>query len=55
MQQIINKKADIEFDTVLKLLIGLIVLLIIVGLIFLFKDKLIAILEKIKEILRFGP
>lgn len=55
MQQIINKKADIEFDTVLKLLVGLIILLIIVGLIFMFKDKSLLILEKIKEILRFGP
>lgn len=55
MQRTINKKADIEFDLVLKLLIGLIVLLIITGLIFLFKDKSIVIIEKIKDILRFGP
>ena len=49
-----NKKADIEFDVVMKLLIALVVLLIIIGLIFLFKGKSLEIINKIKEVLRFG-
>ena len=53
--QRINKKADIEFDTILKLLIAFIALLIILGLIYLFKGKSFEIIEKIKDILRFGP
>ncbi len=52
--QPINKKADIEFDLILKLIIGLIILLIIIGLIFFFKSSSLSILEKIKEIFRFG-
>lgn len=50
-----NKKADLEFDFVLKLLLALIVLLLVIGLFFLFKGKSIGIIAKIKEILRFGP
>lgn len=53
--QRINKKADIEFDIILKLLIGLIVLLIIIGIIYLFKGKSLSIIDKIRELLRFGP
>ena len=53
--QRMNKKADIEFDTILKLLIGLIILLIIIGLIFIFKGKSLNIIDKIRELLRFGP
>ncbi len=53
--QSVNKKADIEFDLILKLLIGIIILLIIIGLIFLFKSGSLNILEKIKEVFRFGP
>ena len=49
-----NKKGDIEFDIVLKLLIALIVLLIIVGLIYLFKGKSVDLFSKIKDLLRFG-
>ena len=53
--QCMNKKADLEFDVILKLLIALIVLLIIIGLIFLFKGKSMEIFTKIKDILRLGP
>ena len=49
-----NKKGDMEFETVMKLLLALIILLIILGLIFLLKNKLINILDRIKEILRIG-
>lgn len=52
--QSMNKKADIEFDLILKLLIGLIILLIVGGIIYLFKGKSLGIIEKIKEVLRFG-
>ncbi len=50
-----NKKADMEFDTVLKLILGLIILLIVIGLIFLFKGKSTAMTDKIRDIFRFGP
>ena len=47
-----KKKADFEIETVLKILLALIILLVIIGLIFLLKGKSINILEQIKEILR---
>lgn len=50
----INKKGDMEFETILKLLLALIVLLIVIGLVFLLKDRSISILDKIKEIFRTG-
>jgi len=53
--QRINKKGDIEFDVVLKLLIALVVLLLIIGIVYLLKVKSVDILGKIKDILRFGP
>ncbi|GEM_PF-4957962 len=52
--QRINKKADIEFDVILKLIIGVIILLVIIGLLFLFKGKSLGIIDKLKDILRFG-
>ncbi|MBS3168795.1 hypothetical protein J4216_06720 [Candidatus Woesearchaeota archaeon] len=52
--QRMNKKADFEFETVIKLMIGAIILIIIITLVFLFKDKSISILDSIKNILRFG-
>jgi hypothetical protein len=52
--QCLNKKGDLEFDTILKLIIGIIVLLVVIGLIFLFKDKSLVIIDKIKDLFRFG-
>lgn len=52
--QRMNKRGDIEFDIILKLLLGLIILIIIIGLIFIFKGKSLTILDKVKEIMRFG-
>ena len=52
--QCINKKADLDFDMIIKLIIALIVLLIIIGLVFLFKSKSFEALAKIKDIFRFG-
>ena len=49
-----NKKADVEFELILKLIVALMLILIIIGIIFIFKEKSLLILEKIKEILRFG-
>ena len=49
-----NKKADIEFDTILKMLITIIVLLVIIGMSFFFKDKILAVIDKIKDLFRFG-
>ncbi len=52
--QRMNKKGDLELELVIKLLIGIIVLFIIIGLIFLFKNKSVNIIERVKGILRFG-
>ncbi len=49
-----NKKGALEFETIMKLLLALIVLLIVIGLVFLLKDKSISILDKIKQIFRTG-
>ncbi|MBI2148738.1 hypothetical protein HYU23_03590 [Candidatus Woesearchaeota archaeon] len=52
--QLMKKKGDLEFDVVLKILLALVILLIILGLIFIFKGKAVNILEKIKDVFRFG-
>ncbi len=49
-----NKKGDLEFETVIKLLLALIILLVIIGLVYILKGKSFNILDKIKLILRFG-
>ena len=49
-----NKKGDMEFETVMKLLLALIILLIVIGLLFILKGKSINILDKIKDIFRVG-
>ena len=48
------KKADIEVDMILKLLLALIILLIVIGLIFMIKNKSFSTLKKVFDILRFG-
>lgn len=48
------KKGDIEFDTILKLIIALVILIVIISLIYLFKSKSLSILDSVKELLRFG-
>ncbi|HLC58234.1 MAG TPA: hypothetical protein VJI68_00065 [Candidatus Nanoarchaeia archaeon] len=52
--QLKNKKGDIEFDTIIKLIVAVICLLIAISLIYFFKDKSLAIIDSIKDILRFG-
>ena len=47
------KKAEMEFRIVM-MIFALIMLIIIITLVFLFKDKSISILDSIKNILRFG-
>ena len=49
-----NKKGDLEIDVVLKLLLALVVLLIIIGIIYFFKSGSLNLLDKIKDIFRFG-
>ncbi len=48
------KKADIEVDMILKLLLALIILLIVIGLIFMIKNKSFSTLKNVFDILRFG-
>jgi hypothetical protein len=52
--QRLNKKGDIEFDIILKLVLALIVLIIIIVLVMLFKGKSLSIVDKVKNVLRFG-
>ncbi|HIH25519.1 hypothetical protein J4476_00220 [Candidatus Woesearchaeota archaeon] len=48
------KKADFEFESIIKLLIVLIALFIIIGLIFMFKKSSSASVTKVFDLLRFG-
>ncbi len=52
--RLFNKKGDVEFDLIIKLVLALIVFIVIILLIFLLKDKSSIIMDKIKHILRFG-
>ncbi len=49
-----NKKADLAFSTIAKLIIALIVLTLLIIFIFTLKDKSLLVFEKIKNLLRFG-
>jgi len=48
------KKGDVAWDTIAKLMIALAFLLLAGIIIFLFRDKMVALLDQIKRILRFG-
>ncbi len=52
--QRMNKKADLELDIIIKLILALIILIIIIGIVFLFRGKSGVILDKLKDIFRFG-
>ncbi len=48
------KKGDLALDTVGKLIIGVVFLLLIILALYLFKEKMYALLESMKRVLRFG-
>ena len=48
------KKGDIAWDTIAKLIIALVFLLLISVALYLLKDKMYALLDQIKRALRFG-
>lgn len=47
-------RGDIAWDTIGKLLIALAFLLLAVLIIYLFRDKMLDLLEQIKRVMRFG-
>lgn len=49
-----NKKADFAWESLAKLLIALIVLLFVLGLIWLVKDKIALQIEKLGNLFKFG-
>ncbi len=49
-----NKKGEFGWEEIAKILLALVFLLIIITLIYLFKDKTSSLLESIKNLLRFG-
>ena len=48
------KKGDLTWDTIGKILIALAILVFIILMIFLLKDKSYSLLDRIKDILAFG-
>lgn len=54
MKKIRNKHAEIEWDTIVKITMGFLVLLFLTIVVFLFKDKIIDLLGGLKQIFRFG-
>ena len=49
-----NKKGDFTFEQIGKILLALAFLIILILIAFLFKDKLVQVIENIKNIVRFG-
>jgi hypothetical protein len=49
-----NKKADFSMETIGKLLLALILLLFLLMVIWLGKEKIASLIEKLTNILRFG-
>lgn len=49
-----NKKGDFGFEELVKLMIAIVVLVIIIGIIFLLRDKGYELLEELTKFLRFG-
>lgn len=54
MSRKMNKKGDFSWETLAKLMLALVMLLFIAGIIFLAKDKIYSLLEKVTNIFRFG-
>ncbi|MEK6948059.1 MAG: hypothetical protein AABX19_02335 [Nanoarchaeota archaeon] len=48
------KKADFEFETIIKILILLIALFIVISLVFMFKKSSLTSITKVFDMLRFG-
>ena len=49
-----NKKGDFEWETLVKVIIALIVLVFILSLIYLAKDKIFEKIQAFENLLRFG-
>ena len=48
------KKGDVAWDTIAKLLMALVLLLILAVALYLMKDKMVSLFDHIKRVLRFG-
>lgn len=49
-----NKKADFSFESLAKLLIAMVILVFLLIIAWLGKDKIVSLIEQLKNILRFG-
>ena len=49
-----NKKGDFGWEEIAKIILVLAFLIIIILITFLYKDKALEVIEKIKEFIRFG-
>jgi hypothetical protein len=49
-----NRKADFSWETLAKLMIALVLLVFILTALWLSKDKIFSLIDKLKNILRFG-
>ncbi len=49
-----NKKGDFGWEEISKIILVLVILIILIILVFLYKDKAIEIIDKLKEFIRFG-
>ena len=49
-----NKKGDFGFEQIAKIILALVVLIIMISITVLYKDKAIELLSRLKDILTFG-
>ena len=54
MLTLMDKKGDFTFEQIGKILLALAFLIVLILIAFLFKDKLISIIEYFKNIIKFG-
>ncbi|MEK6835850.1 MAG: hypothetical protein AABX55_02395 [Nanoarchaeota archaeon] len=50
----LNKKGDFAFEQIGKIILILAFLIILILIAFLFRDKLLVVLENLKDVVRFG-
>ncbi len=53
MKKLFNKKGDLQWDYIAKIVIGLVVLVFVLLLIWKSKDKIMDLLDSFKDIMRF--
>lgn len=49
-----NKKADFGWEEIAKLILIIIILIILILIVYLYKDKALEVIEKLRDFIRFG-